>query len=99
MNSISSLLIWSQNFLSLKQKSEFLCLKSKFYYLGAKLKGSFSRYDFQRNPQSGPSAVKSYKTILPAAAKDVYYRDEIGNISTSHLREDDDSVELELRPR
>ena len=64
--------------------------------IGAKLKGSFSRYDFQRNPQSGPSAVKSYKTILPAAAKDVYYRDEIGNISTSHLREDEDYVELEL---
>ena len=70
-----------------------------FLSLGAKLKGSFSRYDFQRNPQSGPSAVKSYKTILPAAAKDVYYRDEIGNISTSHLRDDDDYVELELRPR
>ena len=70
-----------------------------FLFLGAKLKGSFSRYDFQRNPQSGPSAVKSYKTILPAAAKDVYYRDEIGNISTSHLRDDDDYVELELRPR
>jgi len=66
---------------------------------GAKLKGSFSRYDFQRNPQSGPSSVKSYKTILPAAAKDVYYRDEIGNISTSHLRDDEDYVELELRPR
>ena len=70
-----------------------------YCFVGAKLKGSFSRYDFQRNPQSGPSAVKSYKTILPAAAKDVYYRDEIGNISTSHLREDDEYVELELRPR
>ena len=37
--------------------------------------------------------------MLPAAARDIYYRDEIGNISTSHLREMDDSVELELRPR
>ena len=50
-------------------------------------------------PQSGPSAVKSYKTILPAATKDVYYRDEIGNISTSHLRDDNAFVELELHPR
>lgn len=39
------------------------------------------------------------QTILPASAKDVYYRDEIGNISTSNLKEQDDSVELELRPR
>ena len=37
--------------------------------------------------------------MLPAAARDVYYRDEIGNISTSHLREAEDFVELELRPR
>ena len=43
--------------------------------------------------------MKSYKTLLPAAARDAYYRDEIGNISTSHLREDEDFVELELRPR
>lgn len=68
------------------------------YHSGAKLKGSFSRYDFQRN-QDGVSAVRVFKTILPASARDVYYRDEIGNISTSHMREMTDSVELELRPR
>lgn len=39
------------------------------------------------------------QTILPAAAQDVYYRDEIGNISTSHLLILDDSVEMEIRPR
>ena len=39
------------------------------------------------------------QTILPASARDVYYRDEIGNISTSNLREIEDSVELELKPR
>ena len=33
---------------------------------GAKLKGSFSRYEFQRE-NSGVSSVKSFKTILPAA--------------------------------
>lgn len=67
------------------------------YYLGAALKGPFSRYDFQRS--SGPSAVKSYITLLPAAAQDVYYRDEIGNISTSNARVEEDFVSLELRPR
>lgn len=41
----------------------------------------------------------SLQTILPAAAQDVYYRDEIGNISTSHLLVLDDSVEMEIRPR
>lgn len=39
------------------------------------------------------------QTILPASAQDVYYRDEIGNISTSHLQVLDDSVEVEIRPR
>ena len=66
---------------------------------GAILKGSYSRFDYQRIPNSGISSVKSYKTLLPAAASDVYYRDEIGNISTSHLRPDEEFVELELRPR
>lgn len=69
------------------------------YHSGAELKGAFSRYDFQRMPQSGQAAVRSYKTLLPASAQDVYYRDEIGNISTSHLREEEDAVEMELRPR
>lgn len=67
-------------------------------HTGAQLKGSFSRYDYQRQ-QDGLSSVKSFTTILPAAAQDVYYRDEIGNISTSNLLEKEDHVELELRPR
>merc|ERR1719206_155373 len=66
---------------------------------GAKLKGSFSRYDYQRQQNSGLSSVKSFKTNLPASAVDVYYRDEIGNISTSNLLEQEESVELEIRPR
>lgn len=67
-------------------------------HTGAVLKGPFSRYEFQRD-QSGIASVKSFKTVLPASASDVYYRDEIGNISTSHLRVLDDSAEVELRPR
>ncbi|XP_077384693.1 dolichyl-diphosphooligosaccharide--protein glycosyltransferase subunit 1 [Festucalex cinctus] len=68
-------------------------------HTGAVLKGPFSRYDYQRQSDSGISSVKSFKTILPASAQDVYYRDEIGNISTSHLQILDDSVEVEIRPR
>lgn len=41
---------------------------------GAILKGSFSRYDFQRDTRSGAASVKSYKTVLPASATGVYYR-------------------------
>jgi len=64
---------------------------------GAELKGHFSRYDFQRSPAH--AAIKSFKTVLPAAARDVYYRDEIGNISTSNMLSMHDSVEVEIRPR
>merc|ERR1712029_136118 len=65
---------------------------------GAVLKGSFSRYEFQRE-NSGVSAVKSFKTFLPASANGVYYRDDIGNISTSAMRILEDAVEVDLRPR
>lgn len=65
---------------------------------GALLKGSFSRYEYQRE-NSGVSSVKNFKTLLPASARDVYYRDDIGNISTSHMKIMDDAVELDLRPR
>lgn len=66
---------------------------------GAQLKGSFSRYDFQKDTRSGQASVKNYKTILPAAATGVYYRDTNGNISTSNMKVLKDSVELDLRPR
>lgn len=68
-------------------------------HTGAILKGSFSRYDYQREHTSGVASVKSFKTSLPAAARDVYYRDEIGNISTSNMKVLEDEVELDLRPR
>lgn len=66
---------------------------------GAKLKGSFSRYDYQRETNNGISSVKSFKMYLPASATSVYYRDVIGNISTSNQRTLLDSVELDIRPR
>lgn len=72
-------------------------------HTGAKLKGSFSRFDYMRR-QGGSHSVKSFKTFLPHSALDVYYRDEIGNISTSNLRMPSKSnkaqpAEIELRPR
>jgi oligosaccharyltransferase complex subunit alpha (ribophorin I) len=66
---------------------------------GAALKGTFSRYDYQRNPASAPAVVSSLKQILAPGASDVYYRDEIGNISTSHLSLTQRGVTLDLIPR
>jgi len=67
-------------------------------HTGAKLRGPFSRFDYQRS--NGPDAsIKTFKTVLPASARDVYYRDAIGNISTSHMKDVGDAVEVEIRPR
>jgi len=70
-------------------------------HTGARLKGPFSRYDYQINPQAnGQAALKFLRQYLPSEALDVYYRDDIGNISTSHLNVDDDNkLRLDLRPR
>lgn len=66
---------------------------------GAKLRGAFSRYEFQREPTNGISSIKTFRTKLPPSAYDVYYRDEIGNISTSNLRNGLKNVIADLRPR
>ncbi|VDO76525.1 unnamed protein product [Haemonchus placei] len=67
---------------------------------GAELKGPFSRLDHQmdRRGRRQP-ALLHFTTVLPASAKDIYYRDEIGNISTSSVRLRADSVEVEIKPR
>uniref|UniRef100_A0A3Q0KK07 Dolichyl-diphosphooligosaccharide--protein glycosyltransferase subunit 1 n=1 Tax=Schistosoma mansoni TaxID=6183 RepID=A0A3Q0KK07_SCHMA len=65
---------------------------------GAKLRGSFSRLDFDYGIGQ-QVAVNSLKTVLPPSAKDIYYRDEIGNISTSTVKNLLDSTEVTLVPR
>eukprot|EP01123_Difflugia_compressa_P013545 TRINITY_DN633_c0_g1_i1.p1 TRINITY_DN633_c0_g1~~TRINITY_DN633_c0_g1_i1.p1 ORF type:complete len:621 (-),score=144.06 TRINITY_DN633_c0_g1_i1:86-1948(-) len=72
----------------------------KVRHEGAKLKGSFSRYDFQINAQAnGQAAVQILRQFLPETATDVYYRDDIGNISTSALRPDSPKQTFDMRPR
>jgi oligosaccharyltransferase complex subunit alpha (ribophorin I) len=74
------------------------------YHYGALLKGPFSRFDYMRRI-GGAASVKSFKTLLPPSAADVYYRDEIGNISTSNLRTPNklskavEPLDFEIRPR
>ncbi len=73
-----------------------LCMDNQMIHF-ITLQGTFSRYDYQRTPTH--AAIKSFKVALPASARDVYYRDAIGNISTSNMLIQEDAVEVELRPR
>ncbi|XP_038715211.1 dolichyl-diphosphooligosaccharide--protein glycosyltransferase subunit 1A [Tripterygium wilfordii] len=69
-------------------------------HAGAQSKGEFSRLDYQARLQiQGASAIKQLVAKLPPRAHSVYYRDEIGNISTSHLWGDFKETELLIEPR
>ncbi|KAL1514367.1 hypothetical protein ABEB36_003635 [Hypothenemus hampei] len=68
-------------------------------HTGAQLKGPFSRYDYQRETSPNHHSIRSYRTILPALAHSIYYRDMNGNISTSTVKPHKDYIELELKPR
>ncbi|XP_017621507.1 dolichyl-diphosphooligosaccharide--protein glycosyltransferase subunit 1A-like isoform X2 [Gossypium arboreum] len=72
----------------------------KLIHGGAQSKGEFSRLDFLARPNvRGASAFRYLVANLPPRAHSVYYRDEIGNISTSHLRGDSKKTELLIEPR
>ncbi|KAI9319084.1 Ribophorin I [Dichotomocladium elegans] len=73
----------------------------KLLHSGAKLETEFSRVTYQMTrPVHGQTNVlKDLAFTLPAHARDVYYRDEIGNVSTSHLNYEKDSASLVIAPR
>ncbi|TFK87076.1 oligosaccharyl transferase alpha subunit [Polyporus arcularius HHB13444] len=78
---------------------------------GPRLKGHFSRLDYQTQNyfgRPGPHTIPSLQLHLPAGIHDVYYYDLVGNVSTSRLRttpslpkgaEPNQYSVLELRPR
>ncbi|CAG8569854.1 12680_t:CDS:2, partial [Dentiscutata heterogama] len=68
---------------------------------GAKLKGQFSRLEYQQTQyiHHETTMARDFSINLPVHASDVYYRDEIGNVSTSRLRNERDTTVLEFRPR
>lgn len=68
-------------------------------HVGAKLKGPFSRIDYQRDHSNGISSVKNLNVVLPKAAKDIYYRDSIGNISTSTVHTSSIKTTVNIKPR
>lgn len=66
---------------------------------GATLKGHFSRQEYQKGSSSAPASFRSIEARLPLEAREIYYRDRIGNISTSHVRDEDDALVVEIQPR
>ncbi|CDS08914.1 hypothetical protein LRAMOSA10275 [Lichtheimia ramosa] len=73
----------------------------KLEHSGARLEEEFSRAMYQktRMVHHQTNVLKTLTFELPAAARDVYYRDEIGNVSTSRLNYGPDKATLQLFPR
>ena len=67
--------------------------------IGAKLIGEFGRIDYDEGVTGGKNAMKKIRAKLPLRAWGLWYRDEIGNVSTSNARRDMNDVDLELTPR
>jgi oligosaccharyltransferase complex subunit alpha (ribophorin I) len=66
---------------------------------GAKLTGPFSRHEYQKYMNYAPAAYRSITATLPHHARDIYYRDIIGNVSTSHVRRSSHQTTMEVEPR
>ena len=62
---------------------------------GAALKGGFSRVDYQMKSAKSNSLASLDATLI-GSATDIYYRDIIGNISTSNVRQAHGAVEFEV---
>jgi len=72
-------------------------------HAGAKLKGGFSRFDYMMKRQVQSPSYRNLIATLPVQAHDIYYRDQIGNISTSDIRKNNDNgedyLELDIQTR
>lgn len=64
---------------------------------GTPLKGQFSRLDFMLGRHG--NGINEFVQHLPEGAWEIYYRDIIGNISTSHVYPHRDFVNFEIKPR
>jgi len=64
---------------------------------GAKLKDVFSRIDYEKGQRG--SSFDHFAARLPENSYGIDYRDDIGNISTSNVRETSKNVVFEMRPR
>ncbi|KAI9175573.1 dolichyl-diphosphooligosaccharide--protein glycosyltransferase subunit 1 [Blastocladiella emersonii ATCC 22665] len=90
--------VWVRNFGSSLEVEEHVHLAHN----GASLKGHFSRLDHMQayaTQLHKINAVMSLPVPLPKSASEVYFRDEIGNVSTSRLASQGNRKVLEIQPR
>ena len=68
---------------------------------GAKMDQEFNRVKYQLASHVSDQTNVLEKLVfkLPKEAKDIYYRDEVGNVSTSNFRNEKHISTLEIRPR
>ncbi|CEI95759.1 hypothetical protein RMCBS344292_09937 [Rhizopus microsporus] len=68
---------------------------------GASLENNFNRVQYQMTAHihSQTNVLKELSFKLPPSAQDAYFRDEVGNVSTSHFRVESKHAVLELAPR
>jgi len=75
---------------------EYYALKNA----GADLKGGFSRVSYMMKRNTGANSFRELRAILPKSASNIYYRDQIGNISSSSLKHrGSDVLEMGIEPR
>lgn len=72
--------------------------------VGTELKGSFSRLDYMRanDAQSftlNTAAVRQLLLSVPSPARDMYYVDLVGNVSTSRVQTTAEGTKMEVHPR
>lgn len=60
----------------------------RLFHSGAKLTGGYSRLDYEHGLRRGDvgASFHSMQATLPPSASNIYYRDDIGNVSTSVVR-------------
>ncbi|CAO3593227.1 unnamed protein product [Absidia cylindrospora] len=68
---------------------------------GAELDDNFNRVRYMQSSQvhSATNMLKELSLEFPAGASNAYFRDEIGNVSTSHFRNERERSVLEIKPR
>ena len=66
---------------------------------GAKIDGEWSRLDSQMSKSGQKAAAPQLPAVLPAGSRWMYFRDDIGNISSSGIMRHGNSVGVILTPR
>ena len=66
----------------------------------APAQGEWSRLRFMQDARRhGAAAIRDFTAVLPRSARSLYFRDEIGNVSTSAVRRLRDKLDVRLQPR